>query len=229
MGVSLTFLGHAGFLVSDGEHTVAIDPFLTGNPVATITADQVKCDAIALTHGHEDHAGDAAAIAKQNDATIYAAYELATHFGNEGCKVEPGNPGGKIETAFGYIAFTQAFHSSSFVGQYMGMPCGVIVHFAGTDGAAGKTIYHTGDTALFGDMKLIGEIYQPDVACICIGDRFTMGPELGAKAAELIAPSVAAVPCHYKTWPLLAQSAEQFTPTGVTVKELAVGELLTLD
>ena len=101
----------------------------------------------------------------------------------------------------------------------MGMPCGVVV------GIGGRTIYHVGDTALFGDMKLIGELYEPDVACVCIGDRFTMGPALGARAAELIKPRVAAIPCHYKTWPVLAQSAADFRPKGVTVREMAAGEV----
>ena len=153
MTLDLTFLGHSGFLMSDGDHTLAIDPFLTGNPVATMAAGDVKCDAIALTHGHADHFGDTLAIAQANNANVIAAFEMCNYLQEQGHdNVNPGNPGGRIETPFGWVAFTHAFHSSSFEGQYMGMPCGLVVHMGG------KTVYHCGDTGLFGDMKLIGEI-----------------------------------------------------------------------
>lgn len=217
MALTLTFLGHAGFLLSDGSHTVAIDPFLTGNPAATMRPSDVTCDAIVLTHGHPDHFGDTVAIAKANKATAYAAFEIANYLEGQGVRVEPGNPGGKIEADFGWVAFTQAFHSSSYEGRYMGMPCGVMVHLGDV------TVYHCGDTALFGDMKLLGEIYEPDIALVPIGDRFTMGPELATRAAELIRPKVA-VPIHYKTWPLLVQDATGFAPKNVRVKVLEPGE-----
>ncbi len=217
MGIKLTFLGHAGFVLDDGNHAVAIDPFLTGNPVATHKADQIRCQSIVLTHGHADHFGDTVTIAKSNDATVYAAFEITQYLEEQGCKADPGNPGGKIVTDFGWVAFTQAFHSSSYEGRYMGMPCGVVVHIGGV------TVYHCGDTALFTDMKLLGEIYRPDIALIPIGDRFTMGPELGSRAAEFIAPKVA-VPIHYGTWPLLAPDATGFAPAGVQVKILEPGE-----
>jgi L-ascorbate metabolism protein UlaG (beta-lactamase superfamily) len=218
MPITLTYLGHSGFLVEGGGQSVAIDPFLTGNPVAKHKPDQIKCGHIVLTHGHADHVGDTVQIAKANNATLYAVYEICEYLGTRGvARSEPGNTGGRIETPFGWVAFTQAFHSSSYEGRYMGMPCGVVVNIAGV------TLYHCGDTALFSDMKLLGEIYRPDVACIPVGDRFTMGPELGAKAAELIKPKVA-VPIHYKTWPLLAQDISAFRPSGVEVKELEPGE-----
>jgi L-ascorbate metabolism protein UlaG (beta-lactamase superfamily) len=218
MPITMTFLGHSGFLIEGGGHSVAIDPFLTGNPVAKHKPEQIKCGHVVLTHGHADHVGDTVAIAKANGATLYAAYEICEYLGNKGVsKCEPGNPGGKIAAPFGWVAFTQAFHSSSYEGQYMGMPCGVVVNIGGV------TVYHCGDTALFSDMKLLGEIYRPDIACIPVGDRFTMGPELGARAAELIRPKVA-VPIHYKTWPLLAQDVSGFRPSGVEVKELEPGE-----
>ncbi|MGD8727184.1 MAG: metal-dependent hydrolase, partial [Gemmatimonadales bacterium] len=208
----------AGFLLSDGTHAVAIDPFLTGNPVATIVPEDVHCQSIVLTHGHADHLGDTAAIAKANKATVYAANEICEYLGEQGISCEPGNPGGKISGPFGWVAFTQAFHSSSYNGQYMGMPCGAIVHIGG------KTVYHLGDTSLFGDMKLLGEIYQPDIALIPIGDRFTMGPELGTRAANMINPKVA-VPMHFGTWPLLVSDTTGFEPdAGITVKTMAPGE-----
>ncbi len=221
MPVNITYLGHSGFVLEGDSHRVAIDPFLTGNPVATMKAGDIRCDAIALSHGHADHLGDTVQIAKANKATVYGAFELVEYLGEQGIpqdKLQPGNPGGRIEADFGWVALTQAFHSSSYEGRYMGMPCGVVLHLSGV------TFYHCGDTALFGDMKLIGEIYKPDVAMIPVGDRYTMGPALGARAAELIRPSVA-IPIHYKTWPSqLVTDISAFQPKEVQVKVMEPGE-----
>ena len=192
------------------------------NPVATIAAGEVKCDAIALTHGHADHFGDTLAIARANNANVIAAFEMCNYLQEQGHdNVNPGNPGGRIDTEFGWVAFTHAFHSSSYEGRYMGMPCGLVVHMGG------KTVYHCGDTGLFGDMKLIGEIYRPDAACVPIGDRFTMGPELATKAAELIGAPVA-IPIHYNTWPPIAQDPSHFAPAGVEVRVMAPGDTLAV-
>jgi L-ascorbate metabolism protein UlaG (beta-lactamase superfamily) len=218
MALTINFLGHSGFLLSDGKHRLVIDPFLTGNPAARSKPEDIQCDYIALTHGHADHFGDTVTIAKASDATVVAAFEITEYLGEQGiAKVEPGNPGGQITTPFGWIAFTQAFHSSSYEGRYMGMPCGLVVHMGG------RTFYHCGDTGLFGDMRLIGELYEPDVAAIPIGDRFTMGPKLAARAAEWIKPRVA-IPIHYNTWPPIAVDVSQFAPQGVEVKVMQPGD-----
>ena len=218
MAITITFLGHSGFHLDDGSNAVVIDPFLTDNPLAAHRPDQIKCQTVALTHGHFDHFGDTVAIAKANDATVIAAFEICEFASSQGVEhVEPANPGGKVATDFGWVALTQAFHSSSYKGQYMGMPCGLVVHLGGV------TLYHCGDTALFSDMKLIGQIYQPDIAAIPVGDRFTMGPQLGTRAAELISPKVA-IPIHYKTFDLLTSDISEFRPKDVDVKVMEPGE-----
>lgn len=219
MSITLTFLGHAGVLLEDGKHSVAIDPFLTGNPLAKHRPADLRCTHIVLTHGHGDHLGDTVTIAKANRATVFGTFELAEYLGEQGIASEPGNPGGKVATDFGWVALTQAFHSSSYEGRYLGVACGAVVHLGGV------TVYHCGDTGLFGDMALLGEIYRPDIALIPIGDRFTMGPELASRAAELIGPKIA-VPIHYQTFPPLVQDASGFKPKGVEVRVLRPGESL---
>jgi L-ascorbate metabolism protein UlaG (beta-lactamase superfamily) len=222
MALSITFLGHAGFLFDDGTKKLAVDPFLTENPIAVHSADDIEADYIALTHGHFDHISDTPTIAKRTGATVIGSFEIANYLGEQGIEqVEPGNPGGTIRTDFGSVTFTQAFHSSSFEGRYLGMPCGLVISMGGV------TFYHAGDTGLFSDMKLIGEIYKPDVAAIPIGDRFTMDAALGSRAAEMVGAKHA-IPIHYKTFPLLAQDASGFEPRGVVVKELEPGETWTV-
>lgn len=222
MSVDITFLGHAGFLFSDGQHTLCVDPFLTGNELAKHTPDQIECDYIALTHGHDDHTADVVEIAQRTGAKVIAAFELSNLLSKDGLdNLDPGNPGGRVYTDFGYVAFTPAFHSSSYKGQYAGQPCGLIIHMGD------KKIYHAGDTALFSDMKLIGEIAQPDLACLPVGDRFTMGPMLANQAAKFVgAPTV--IPIHYKTFGLLLDDISDFQPEGIEVKQLEPGESWTL-
>ena len=150
---------------------------------------------------------------------MIGAFEIANFMGEQGVKETiGGNPGGTVPLAFGSVSFTQAFHSSSYEGRYMGMPCGLVVEMGGV------TLYHAGDTGLFSDMKLIGEVYDPDVVALPIGDLFTMGPALASRAAEWIGAETA-IPIHYKTFPPLAQSAAGFEPQGVTVKEMEPGEV----
>lgn len=218
MAIRIEFLGHATFLISDGTHRVLIDPFLTGNPRASVSADEVDCTHIVCTHGHDDHFADAAGIAKRTGATVYAGFELANRLGEDGVeKLEPGGPGGRIDAPFGFVAFTPAIHSSSSGGRYLGVAMGAVVNIGGV------SIYDLGDTALFSDLKLMGELYRPRVALYPVGDRFTMGPEHATRAAEWVGAPIA-IPKHYGTWPLLRSDISAFRPAGVEVRALEPGE-----
>jgi len=222
MPIKLTFHGQSCFQLDDGTNSLLIDPFFTDNPVATQKASEVSCTHIAITHGHFDHFADCEAVAKANNATVFAAFEICEYLENQGhTKCEPGNPGGRIEAPFGGISFTQAIHSSSFKGQYMGMPCGLMIEFAGA------MLYHAGDTALFSDMELLGQIYTPDIAMFPIGDRFTMGPEMAAVAAEMIGAETA-IPMHYNTWPLIEVDVERFAPKDIDVLVMEPGDFVDL-
>lgn len=221
---TITYLGHSAVMIEHAKATLLIDPFITGNPRAVHKAAALKPTHIAVTHGHADHVGDTVALATATGATVHAVYELCEYFGSQGVKhLEPMNPGGQVRTSFGFLALTKAFHSSSYEGRYMGQPTGVIARFEAAAGERALTVYHCGDTDLFGDMALVGEIYRPDVAFIPIGDRFTMGPGLATRAAELIRPRVA-VPIHYNTWPPIEVDPAEFRPSGVAVKVLSPGE-----
>ena len=219
---SIEFLGHASFLITEGDTRVAIDPWLKNNPVAKRSIDELECDHIVVTHGHFDHFEDVPAIAKRTGAMIHAPFEIHAYMqelGHE--KSQPINPGGCIETEFGFVAMVPAVHSSSFEGRYMGAACGTVVKIGG------KVIYHSGDTALFSDMKLIGERYKPDVALISAGNRFTMDPAEAATAAEWIGAKTA-VPFHWGTFDALAQDVDAFTPKGVEVKLMESGQVWVL-
>jgi L-ascorbate metabolism protein UlaG (beta-lactamase superfamily) len=203
MGVKLTWLGHSGFRLATGEHIILIDPFLSGNPVATISADELEADFILLTHGHGDHVGDTVAIAKRTGAAVLGNLEVATWIGRQGvADVIAPNTGGTVELPFGSVQLTVAFHSSSMPdGSYGGSPNGLAISLND-----GLKLYHAGDTALFSDMQLIGENYRLDVAMLPIGDFFTMGPEESIRAIRWLKPRFV-LPMHYNTFPPIAQDA----------------------
>lgn len=224
----LTYYGHSCFLVETANHRLIIDPFLTGNPGAPLAAADVKCDYVLLSHGHEDHTCDAAEIAKANGATIIANYEIAEYFGAQDLTTHGMNPGGGFTFPFGRAALTVAFHTSSLNAGanpiYMGCPCGIVIE------ADGKRLYHAGDTALFGDMQLIGR-HGLDAALLPIGDNFTMGPADALDALDFLKPKVA-VPMHYNTWPPIAQDSAQWAndaaARGHRVEAMAPGATLAI-
>lgn len=200
----LTYHGHAVFEIKGSSHNIIIDPFLNGNTHAKIKPSDVKVNYIVLTHAHGDHLGDAFEIAKNNKATIIAVNELADYAAEKGCKAHNMHIGGGYNFPFGRIKFTIAHHgSSSPDGRYMGEPAGVVITIDG------KNIYHAGDTGLFLDMKLIGEMTPLDAALVPIGDNFTMGIDDAVKAIEFLNPKLA-VPMHYETFDIIKADPQEF-------------------
>jgi len=222
--VKLTYLGHSCFTLEDEKHKIIFDPFISGNPLAKISPEDIKVEAILLSHGHGDHLGDALAIAKKNDALIIAPFELAMYCQKKGASVHPMHIGGSREFNFGRVKLTIAHHGSAVVDEeitYTGNPCGFVVNFAG------KIIYHSGDTGLFLDMKLIGEMNKLDLALIPIGDNFTMGIEDAVKATEFLNPKMV-IPMHFDTFEVIKQNPEVFAnrlkDSNTKVKILKIGE-----
>lgn len=225
--MKLTYYGHSTCLVETESHRLLFDPFLTDNPLASITAEEVICDYILLTHGHADHIADAAAIAKRCKATIIAVFELATYMGNQGIEVHPMHIGGQFDFPFGEIKLTIAHHGSGFFEEdgkitYLGNPAGILLR------AENKVFYHAGDTGLFYDMNLIGDMYPIDLALLPIGGNFTMGIEDACRAVTFLKPK-RVVPIHYNTWPIIEADSKLFakkTPAPATAMILEPGQSL---
>ncbi|HPT83852.1 MAG TPA: metal-dependent hydrolase [Limnochordia bacterium] len=196
----IEFLGHACFLLEDAQTRVLIDPFLTGNPLAPIQADQVEVDYILVTHGHHDHVGDAVELAKGTGAVICTTVEVAAElFEPQGLKVKAGNIGGRIQTSFGSVKLVPAQHGSGVPG---GLACGFVLEMGG------EKIYHAGDTGLFSDLELL-QHEGLDVALLPIGDYYTMGPADAVRAVEMIRPQMV-IPMHYNTFSAIKQDPHQF-------------------
>lgn len=198
--IKLKYNGHANISLTKDNVTILIDPFFTDNPVNKANPNEVECDYILVSHAHFDHIGDAIEIAKRTGATIISTAEIANMAESKGCNSHGMNIGGKFNFEFGSVKVTQAIHSAGIEG---GVACGFIIDFYG------KTIYFAGDTALFGDMQLIGRMNNIDYALLPIGDNFTMGPEEAIEAVKMLKPNVV-IPIHYDTWPPIAQSPQDF-------------------
>jgi L-ascorbate metabolism protein UlaG (beta-lactamase superfamily) len=202
MATTLTWLGHAALALETNGHRLIVDPFLTGNPAAYLTPESVEADFILLSHGHDDHVGDAIPIAKRTGAMVISNFEIAGWAAKQGVEKTHGQHiGGGFKYPFGYLKLTLALHGSELPdGSNGGNPAGFLLTTED-----GKKIYLAQDTGLFGDMKLIGE-EGLDLAVIPIGDNFTMGPDDALRAVKLLEPKVV-IPIHYNTFDIIAQDA----------------------
>jgi L-ascorbate metabolism protein UlaG (beta-lactamase superfamily) len=193
-------------LTSD-QHCIVIDPFLTGNPLAAAKPEDLKVDAVLVSHGHSDHLGDSADIARRNNAPVIGCFELATYLGQQGVQTHAMHLGGAHTFPFGSVKLTPAFHGTGLLdgGQiiYLGNPAGFLIRMGD------RTIYHSGDTALFSDMKLLTQRGKIDLALLPIGDNFTMGIEDAVEAVKLIEPDYV-VPMHYNTFDLIRANPDDF-------------------
>jgi L-ascorbate metabolism protein UlaG (beta-lactamase superfamily) len=225
--MQITWYGHSAFRLDFKGQAVLIDPFFTGNPAfGSDKAAAIKgVSHVLLTHGHSDHVGDTLDIAKSTGATVTANYDLGMWLVANGLeKLNPMNTGGTVNLGAFSVTLVRADHSSGDIKDgmpiYLGNPCGLIVKAEGE-----PTIYHMGDTDLFGDMALINELHQPKVAMVPIGDRFTMGAKTAAFAVKRFFTLGTVIPCHYGSFPIIDQSADAFVaemkgaPTAVITPE----------
>ena len=220
--MELKFLGHACFLLDDGTHKVLTDPFLTGNPLAAASADEIDANFVFVTHGHGDHVGDSAAISRRTGAPVCCTVDLAAGiYTPDGIPTQVGNLGGTIPMPFGSAKFFPAIHGSGVPGC---LACGFILEIGD------KKIYHAGDTALMADMALLAEEHI-DVALLPIGDFYTMGPADALRAVKMIQPKLV-IPMHYNTFPHITQDPDAFAAAvkaaGFDAAVLHPGESLTI-
>ena len=223
--LAITWLGHSTFIIrTPGGKRVLFDPWL-GNPHCPDSMKKPKVDLILVSHGHFDHIDDLVTVARDTNAFVVGIFELCDWVGRKGIQnVSPMNKGGSQDILGLRVAMTDARHSSGYVDEgkmvYMGEPAGFIVRLED-----GMTLYYAGDTCLFGDMKLIGELYKPDIAFLPIGDRFTMGPVQAARACEFLGVRQV-VPMHWGTFPLLTGTPADLKKLVKTVEvlELRPGE-----
>jgi len=209
--MKITWYGHSCFRLETGNSVILIDPFLKGNPTfekSGIAWDDVVGNVthVALTHGHSDHVGDAGEICKKRSAPLFANFELAMYMKSKGAeKLEPMNTGGTVAAADFELTLVNALHSSS-QDVYLGNPNGIIIR-----PTEGKTLYHMGDTDMFGGMALIAEFHKPDIGIVPIGDRFTMGARAAAFTCKKFFDFEMILPCHYGTFPgMLDPDADKF-------------------
>jgi L-ascorbate metabolism protein UlaG (beta-lactamase superfamily) len=202
--LNIRFLGHACFELSDGDTRILIDPFLSGNPKAAATADEMNPTHIFLTHGHQDHYGDIVEIAKRTSAQCVAIVEIAGELEGKGVEnVTNPNIGGTVEFDGGWVRLVPAWHTSTTPDGTVSIPAGLVINLGG------KTVYHLGDTGLFSDLQLVKARDEIDVAIMPIGGHFTMDPVDAVVAAEWVGAKQV-IPCHYNTFPPIEQDASKF-------------------
>lgn len=201
MSLTIQWLGHSTFHFDVDGHSVLVDPFLSDNPLAPVSAGDLSPELILLSHAHGDHTADLESIAKRTGAPVVCNFEMGNYYMGKGLEnVSQVNPGGTYHAEFLSAKWTKAFHSSSFPdGTYGGQPNGFIIS------TNDKRVYFAGDTSLFGDMSLIGD-EDLDVAMLPIGDVFTMGVDDSIRAIKLLRPKYV-IPMHYNTWPPITQDA----------------------
>ena len=229
--MKITYHGQSTIIIEANGKSLIIDPFISGNAAAKVKVDDIKVDAVLLTHAHGDHILDAAPISKANNAPIVAIPELAAYMSWQGAETIGMNIGGTLDLQFAKAKMTHAFHSSGIIDEenknilYGGMPAGFVIE------AEGKTILHAGDTGLFGDMKIIGDRHNIDVAFLPIGDHYTMGPDDAVLAAEWYKAELI-IPIHYNTFPAIEQDGDAFVKAleerGIKGKVLQIGESIEL-
>jgi L-ascorbate metabolism protein UlaG (beta-lactamase superfamily) len=219
--MDIRWLGHSAFTLTDGSTTVLVDPFLTGNPKAPVSAEEVEADVILLTHGHGDHYGDVVDVAKRTGATVLAITEIAGELDGLGVDnvVNP-NLGGTVTFDWGWVKLVPAWHTSTTPNGTVSTPAGLLIHLGG------KLVYHLGDTALFSDLQLIGRRgNRVDVALVPIGGHFTMDRFDAVTAVELVQP-FQVIPCHYGTFPPIETDAQAFK---ADVEHAGFAEVIVLE
>jgi L-ascorbate metabolism protein UlaG (beta-lactamase superfamily) len=220
--MDIRFLGHAAFSLNDGDTTLLIDPFLTGNPKGAASADEVDASAILLTHGHADHFGDTIAIARRTGAPVVAITELAGEIGEElggDHQVFDPNLGGTVTFEWGSVRVVPAWHTSTTPKGTVNTPAGLVIEFGD------KRVYHLGDTALFSDLQLVKQRGRLDAALMCIGGHYTMDRFDAVEAAKFVGADLV-IPCHYNTFPPIETDAEGFK---ADVQQAGVSEVAVLE
>jgi L-ascorbate metabolism protein UlaG (beta-lactamase superfamily) len=233
--MKITYFGHSAFRIETGSSVILIDPFLTGNKHFTGDIGEAAkgLTHIVLSHGHADHVGDTVGLAKHHNAKVAANFELCMWLSKKGvAQIEPSNTGATLRYDDFSVTFTQAFHSSGHVEEdgtvtYLGMPNGLVFHFAD-----GPTVYHMGDTDIFGDMALIEELHHPKIGLVPVGDRFTMGGAVAALACRRYFDFATVIPMHWGTFPPLDSDPSRFVEAmegdGTKVRIPNIGEAFDL-